>query len=98
VFRKAFEGAGLPYFNPHSFRKTLAHLGETLCSSPEEFKAWSQNLGHDGVLTTFTSYGAVDARRQSELIRSLGAPKVLALGGQAELARQLAEIARSLAS
>jgi len=36
--------AGLPYFNPHSFRKTLAAPGETLCTATEEFKAWSQTL------------------------------------------------------
>ena len=28
VFRDAFRLAGLMYFNPHSFRKTLAQLGE----------------------------------------------------------------------
>jgi integrase/recombinase XerD len=52
VFREAFECAGLPYFHPHSLRKTLARLGEQVCQSPEEFKAWSQNLGHEQVLTT----------------------------------------------
>jgi hypothetical protein len=31
-----------------------------LSGNPEEFKAWSQNLGHDGVLTTFSSYGPID--------------------------------------
>ena len=51
IFREAFERAGIPYANPHSFRATLAGLGEKLCRSPEEFKAWSQNLGHEGVLT-----------------------------------------------
>jgi hypothetical protein len=35
----------LPYFNPHSFRKTLALLGGRICKTPEEYKAWSQNLG-----------------------------------------------------
>jgi hypothetical protein len=35
-------------------------------------KAWSQNLGHADVLTTFTSYGAVPAHRQGELIRESG--------------------------
>jgi hypothetical protein len=39
--------AGLPYANPHSFRKTLVQIGERLCHTPEEFKAWSQNLGHE---------------------------------------------------
>jgi integrase len=30
IFQEAFERADLPYFNPHSFRKTLAALGEKL--------------------------------------------------------------------
>ena len=62
----------LAYANPHSFRKTLAQLGERICRTPEEFKAWSQNLGHEQVLTTFSSYGQVAADRQAELIRRLG--------------------------
>ena len=44
LFESAVAGAGLPYFNPHSFRITLVRLGENLCTSPAEFKAWSQNL------------------------------------------------------
>ncbi len=71
VFRGAFRQAGLPYFNPHSLRSTLVQLGETLCRTPEDFKAWSQNLGHEGVLTTFHSYGAVGTRRQGEIICGL---------------------------
>jgi integrase len=72
IFRAAFEQAGLPYFRPHSFRKTLARLGEQLARSPEEFKAWSQNLGHDQVMTTFNSYGAVARQRQAQIVRDLG--------------------------
>jgi integrase len=75
IFKKAFTEAGLPYFNPHSFRKTLAQLGEQRCRSPEEFKAWSQNLAHDHVLTTFSSYGQVSLVRQAEIIRDLAEPK-----------------------
>ena len=71
IFREAFAAAGLPYFIPHSFRNTLAALGEARCKTAEEFKAWSQNLGHEGVLTTFCSYGAVGTSRQREIIRSL---------------------------
>ena len=41
-------------------RKTLAGLAGTLCRTPEDYKAWSQNLGHDSVLTTFSSYGNVN--------------------------------------
>ena len=72
IFREAFEAASLPYFNPHSFRKTLVTLGQQLCQTPEAFKAWSQNLGHDDVLTTLYSYGEVQQHRQGEIIQQLG--------------------------
>ena len=71
IFRSAFESAGFSYFNPHSIRTTLVQLGQTLCRDAEQFKAWSQNLGHEGVLTTFLSYGAVAPRRQGEIIQTL---------------------------
>jgi integrase len=71
IFKEAFATAGLPYFNPHSFRKTLALLGGRICKTPEEYKAWSQNLGHEHVLTTFSSYGNVSTYRQVEIIRAL---------------------------
>jgi hypothetical protein len=44
VFREAFARADLPHFPPHSLRKTLVRLGQKLSKSPEEYKAWSQNL------------------------------------------------------
>jgi integrase len=72
IFQEAFGNAGLPYFNPHSFRNTLVQLGESICRSPEDFKAWSQNLGHEKVLTTFFSYGEVAQNRQGEIIQALG--------------------------
>ena len=75
IFRDAFERAGLPYFNPHSFRNTLVQLGEKLCKTPEEFKAWSQNLGHEKTLTTFLSYGEVAPQRQATLFRGFGEPR-----------------------
>jgi hypothetical protein len=71
IFREAFTCAGLPYFNPHSFRNTLVQLGQEVCRTPEQFKAWSQNLGHEKVLTTFLSYGQVECQRQGEIIRGL---------------------------
>lgn len=70
IFRRAFALAGLPYFNPHSFRDMLVRHAMTLNLTPEEMKAWSQNLGHSDVMTTFTSYGAVPVHRQAELIAS----------------------------
>ena len=75
IFKTAFTNADLPYFNPHSFRNTLVRQGEQLCQTPEEFKAWSQNLGHQGVLTTLYSYGEVQDYRQAELIKKLNQPR-----------------------
>jgi len=46
-------------------------LGEKICHTPEDFKAWSQNLGHEGVMTTFNSYGNVPDHRQGELITNM---------------------------
>lgn len=91
VFKEAFARADLPYYNPHSLRKTLVKLGEELCQSPEEFKAWSQNLGHEGVLTTFVSYGEVQTTRQSEIIRALGQP------GEGRKEADVRELARAVA-
>jgi len=81
IFKEAFALAGLPNFNPHSFRNTLAALGEKLCQSPEDFKAWSQNLGHEGVLTTFYSYGEVQSSRQVEIIQGLGESRDASIKG-----------------
>jgi integrase len=89
IFKESFEQAGLAYFNPHSFRDTLAKYGEKICQSAEEFKAWSQNLGHEGVLTTFFSYGEVQQDRQAEII------KQLALGGKVDN-KETAKLAKEL--
>ncbi len=75
IFRTSFQRAGFQYFNPHSFRNMLVRLGQQLCQTPEQFKAWSQNLGHEKVLTTFTSYGMVQPSRQGEILRELRSPQ-----------------------
>ena len=86
IFREAFERSGLPYFHPHSLRKTLVTLGQTACKSPEEYKAWSQNLGHEKVLTTFMSYGAVAKDRQAEILRGLAVPQKATQTGADQIA------------
>jgi integrase len=72
IFRRAFEGAGLPYFNPHSLRDMLVHHYMAMNLSPATMKAISQNIGHADVMTTFTSYGSVPTIQQGALIRGLG--------------------------
>jgi integrase len=71
IFKRAFAAAGLPYFPPHSFRHTLGHLMQSVCRTPREIKAWSQNLGHENIATTLTSYGTVDPRQQGEIIGAI---------------------------
>jgi hypothetical protein len=46
-----------------------------ICRTPEDLKAWSQNLGHEKVLTTLTSYGEVECQRQGEIIHNLVMPQ-----------------------
>jgi integrase len=87
IFKNAFIAAGLPYFNPHSFRDTLARFGEQVCKTPEQFKAWSQNLGHEKVLTTFLSYGEVACQRQGEIIRELAKPQESKLADAEDIAK-----------
>jgi integrase/recombinase XerD len=71
VIEEAFQKAGLPYYNPHAFRDTIVQLGYKYCKTPEEFKAWSQNIGHNSPLTNFTSYGSIDEFNQGEIIKRL---------------------------
>jgi integrase len=59
LFREACARAGLPYFNPHLFRNTLVQVAYDRKLDAEAFKAWSQNLGHESCLTTFSSYGTI---------------------------------------
>jgi len=95
IFREAFAGAGLPYFNPHSLRNTLVQLGQEVCKTPEQFKAWSQNLGHEKVLTTFLCYGEVACQRQGEIIRELANPKNNLQTGADEIAEAVYRKLRS---
>lgn len=71
IYREAFSRANLPCFAPHSFRHTLVHMMQPLHLTPEQLKAWSQNLGHEHVATTLTNYGKVDPHRQGEVMRSI---------------------------
>ncbi len=71
IFRRAFVGVDLPYFRPHSVRDTLTQLAYRRQLTPEQLKAWSQNLGHESVLTTLGSYGRVSSERHGEMMAEL---------------------------
>ena len=72
TIKTAFVIVGLPPFTPHSFRKTLVKWADTRYPTREAFKAFSQNIGHDSVVTTISAYCPVSPERQAELIKQLG--------------------------
>jgi hypothetical protein len=71
VFKRACVTAGLPYYNPHSLRQTLTRLAYDLNLPPRQLKAWSQNMGHESVLTTLGSYGTLSPYEQADVMREL---------------------------
>ncbi len=63
-----------------------------MCHLVEEFKAWSQNLGHDGVLTTLYSYGEVQENRQVDIFKQFKEPRLGTVSSDvSELAKALAK-------
>lgn len=72
TIKAAFRTAGLQEFTPHSFRKTLSLYADQVCDTHEEFKAFSQNLGHSNETVTISSYLPVSRERQRDLIRKMG--------------------------
>jgi integrase/recombinase XerD len=74
IFREGFKLAGLPYYNPHSFRKMIAVWALENCSQ-SEFKAISQNLGHEHAMTTYNSYGTLSDHQRRKVISGIGTGK-----------------------
>ena len=70
IFAGAFGTASLPVFTPHRFRNMIVSQMYARGLSVAEFKAWSQNLGHEGAMTTLTSYGKLSMEEQGQLVRS----------------------------
>ena len=59
---------------PHSFRHMIVSQMYARGLSIAEFKAWSQNLGHEGAMTTLTSYGRISLEEQGKLVRGAKKP------------------------
>ena len=62
--------------------RSRLRLGQRICRTPEEWKVWSQNLGHESEATTFVGYGQVPAHRHAEIMRGFneGRPDFLPAG------------------
>jgi len=80
----------------------LMRLAFDLGVNGEAIKAWSQNLGHEKLDTSFNSYGTVSAERQQEIMDRLrsssGDRTACAVGGapdKATIKRVLEHISRT---
>lgn len=93
IFKAAFARVGLSYSKPHTVRDTLTRLAYQLKLSPEQLKAWSQNMGHSSVLTTLQGYGYVSAERQGEILAELSQAPA-GTDAATELLAQIAALAR----
>lgn len=71
IFKKAFLAVGLPYYHPHLLRKTIVKWGLKHCNQ-YEFKALSQNIGHEHAMTTYNSYGSLSSSEQIDTIAAMG--------------------------
>lgn len=66
-----FEAVGLPYYNPHLFRNSIMKWGLKNLNQ-YEFKALSQNIGHEHAMTTYNSYAKLSEDEQMEAIFGIG--------------------------
>lgn len=73
MFEKRFKEANIRYYHPHTFRHLIVAEAMKMPLTEEQKKAFSQNMGHEHVGTTFGSYGygKIDMKRQLELVESI---------------------------
>ncbi len=71
IFKSRSQKAGLPYFQPHTFRHLAINLAFKACKNGEEIKAISQNFGHEHIPTTLAVYGNYPPLRLVEIITSI---------------------------
>ncbi|MFO1242738.1 MAG: hypothetical protein U1E36_06005 [Rickettsiales bacterium] len=71
ILKAAFAAVGLPYYRPHSFRKMLGTWALENCSQLQ-YKALSQNMGHDHIMTTYNPYGELNDHARRKAIDSIG--------------------------
>jgi len=56
ILEKISKEAGMEYFPPHTFRHLTIYLAIKYCRSIEQFKALSQNFGHEDIITILRVY------------------------------------------
>ncbi len=59
-------------FSPHSAKHCIGRLGLELCKTPQQTKAWSQNMGHEGQDITQRYYQNIPESSVHEIIEEVG--------------------------
>jgi len=68
---RQFKNANLEYHTPHTIRHSLTNLFMGFDLTPEQLKAFSQNLSHKSLATTLNTYYQVHEFRQDQIIEEL---------------------------
>ncbi len=71
LFKQAFHAVDIPYYNPHLFRNAVCKWGLKNLTS-YEYKALSQNIGHEHAMTTYNSYAKLSEDEQLEAVANIG--------------------------
>lgn len=71
IFKKRFKNAGVEYFTPHSFRHAVSDIALSLCETPSDFKAVSQNLGHENIATTMFDYAKLPEDEVAKRVKQM---------------------------
>lgn len=92
IFEERAKKADLPYYSPHKFRHTATREATDSCKNAEQIKAVSQNLGHEHVSTTLSTYGRLHNNRVIEVISDLNFKK----NNEDEIKEQIKKLASQL--
>ncbi|MBT0958210.1 site-specific integrase [Alphaproteobacteria bacterium KMM 3653] len=74
----AFRGASAAVgkaFSPHSAKHCIGKLGQQRCRTPQQFRAWSLNMGHESVAITQEYYDKMSEGQVLELIEETRQPE-----------------------
>lgn len=71
IFKKTAASADLPYYRPHAFRHSAIYYALKITRNGDEFKAVSQNFGHEDVRTTLSVYAQYEPEKLIEVLSNL---------------------------
>lgn len=71
IFKKTAIAADLPYYRPHAFRHSAIYYALKITRNGDEYKAVSQNFGHEDVSTTLSVYAQYEPEKLIEVLSNL---------------------------